>query len=69
MFIADHKGAHYKWWSLDPANPGQGQSWIRDNFMMLRLGFRYDFSFGRIFRQPRRTVFGSNSSPDFNVVE
>ena len=68
-FIADRKGAHYKWWSLNPVNPVSGQSWIKENYMMLRLGFRYDVSFGRFFRQVRRTVFGTQSNPDLKVVQ
>ena len=68
-FIADRKGAHYQWWSLAPVNPGHGQNWIKDNFMMLMVGFHYDLSFGRMFRQVNRTVYGSQSTPDYKVVE
>lgn len=68
-FILDDKGAHYRRRYLMPNNPGYNETWIKDNFMMCMVGFRYDFSFGRIFRTGRRSIYGSSVQPDVKVVQ
>lgn len=68
-YILDSKGDHYKWKEMSTTNPGHGESWIKENFMMLGIGLRYDLSFGRQFNRANRSIYGTQASPDVKVIK
>ncbi len=69
-WMLDKRGTYYPSESIGGnVHFYDGVAYIKDNYMQVEVGFRYDINFGRIFKRVRRSLNGNNGQADVKFVQ